>query len=576
MVAIRPVLAHITGISVFINILVLTIPIYMMQIFDRVVSTGHVETLLFLSLMAVVALVVHAALDVLRGLALNRAGAMVVDSLKPDLARAALYGPGRGLDLGSRATEDVDMLRAVITSPAFTALFDLPWLPVFIVAIWFVHPVLGATAIVGATVLVLVALAADRLARAFTQGQNQLDAGRSRLLSHAVTASPSVLASALELHLLSLWWGEDTKQSKQRYRGDDIASASSSIIRGVRMLIQIAALGSGVYLVIQNEMSPASVMAISILLGRALAPVDALVGGWRQLSRAREAVDHMTLLIDHVPDTQDDVVLSPIKGELRLEGVSCALPGSRRMLLHQVGLIFPAGACIAVTGGTGAGKSTLCEIIARVRPVTSGRVRLDGTDLSDWPAEALAGSIGYARSKSDLLPVSISANISRLVTLSDSANQKEVAELEKKDAEAPSSTNSRIAEAARLAGVHDLILALPDGYATLIGSDGAPLSSGLQQGIALARAVYGRPKLLILDDLNLGYSSSGQVAILRVLIAARAWGTMVIFTMVNERLIQAANLVASLDQGKLSFIGTLADFETRRRDRAAQVQEQKI
>lgn len=553
---IRPALWHLFGLSIFINLLVLTLPLYMLQLFERVVMTGHVDTLIWLTAMAVAATVIHAGLDGIRSLALGRIGALLTDRLKPDLIQAALGGQDRGIDVGTRPAEEAELIRAVVTGPAVMALFDLPWFPIFAMVIWIVHPVLGMIAVAGAAMLLALALMTDRFMTACFQQTQSKEANRTRLLSAAMTAAPSILALAMTPRLLGTWQADDAPQARRAGMADDVNSGMTALIRGLRVLIQIAILGGGIYLVTHQSLSAAAVIAVSILLGRALAPVDALVMGWRQLRRARDAIRHMAALLDRppapVPVPGD--ALPPLTGALRVDGLAYAPPGTRRLVLNQIGFSVPAGTCLAVVGPAGAGKSMLCDVVAGVRTAMAGTIRMDGLDLVRWPETIRARVIGYARMQPDLLPVSISANIARLA--SDTGPDP------------GTDPGTAVAEAARLAGIHDAVMALPDGYHTRIGSGGAPLSAALQQGVALARALYGRPSLLILDGLNPALGLAGERRQADALAVARKWGATVLIATTSETLVRTADQVLSLQAGRVTFLGTPADLEGHRERRA--------
>ena len=440
----RRALCQVAVFSLFINLLVLTLPLYMLQVFDRVVPTRHLETLIFLTVIAAVAVVAYAVLEAVRSRCLIRIGAWTANRLKPDILAACLRSAARGVDVGKRPLEEADALKAILASPVVAALFDLPWFPLFVAVIWVIHPVLGIAAVLASAIMVTITLLADRIARRHAQHARVAAAATDRYAAAAVQNSSIVAGMAMWPDVLRTWRRRGSAGEQHCAAVDDLNASLAATTKGVRLFVQIGILGLGAYFAVLGEITIGAIIATSIMLSRALAPIDAAVAGWKQLAHAREALRHIREFLNTGARLGANTALPPPQGDIAAQSATLVLPGTNRPLLNQISFSLKAGERMAIIGASGSGKSTLCKAILGYFPLAAGHIRIDGADISDWRAEDLAPYVGYLPQRAEFLPGTIKENIARFRETVDRT----------------------VIEAAQLAGVHDMILSLPMGYDT--------------------------------------------------------------------------------------------------------------
>jgi PrtD family type I secretion system ABC transporter len=545
--AVRASRTHLIAATVFsslLNLLMLAPAIYMLQVYDRVLPTGGELTLLFVTLALAAALVTLALLDVIRGRLLVRAGARLDALLSPRLLRRAL---SRGDGPSVQAMRDLDNVRQAVSSPATAALMDLPWVPIFVVVCFLLHFWVGVLAIASMVLLVMVAL---RNQKVTSEAVGQ--ASQTMAASHAAEQGAAVHAGTLRG--LGMVGAVVNRQMAQR--GGAIAtlvaagfkgSRYSALSRFLRLFVQSAALGLGVLLAIEGRISAGAIIASSILIGRALQPIDALTGGWSSLSSARAALARLAEALGSDAGARVYTALPSPTGQLSVENV--AVRGSDgRAALAGVSFEASPGEILGMVGPTGSGKSTLARVIAGAMMPEIGAVRIDGAHQSDWDPDVLGRFIGYMPQEPSLLQGSIKDNISRFDVWRDGGAVD---------------LDEQVIAAAKAAGVHDLIVRLPGGYDMQLGPLGAGLSSGQAQRIALARALYGGPALLILDEPNAFLDGEGEDALMRALLAAKGRGATVLLIAHRRSILKCADRLLVLDAGRPKLLGPAPDVMAR-------------
>ena len=531
--------------SAVVNILYLAPTIYMMQIYDRAVPTGGVTTLLWLTIVVAFALATLAILDALRARVMLRASLRLDDRLSgvildQAMAQRSLYGK---VPIPQQAMREFDALRQAVAGAPAIALFDIPWTPIYILVAFLVHPAIGALAIVASLILLAITFANERANGA--GGAIALQAMSSAYMAQERIAQRSEMVRALGMRRATV-----SRLSAERERGlrlsirQQFANGQyASMAKFVRLLLQSVALGLGAWLAIGHQISVGSIIASSVLISRALQPIEALVGSWASIAQARQAIDSLGILLgDETSDARPkDFQLPPPRGTLDVKGVAVGAPDPNiRPLLTDISFAIKAGEFIGIIGPSGAGKSTLARVLAGALVPSSGIVRIDGADMLDWDAERLAQHIGYLPQDAALLPGTIAENISRF-----SVARGECSE----------AVTTALLAATGAAGVHDLILSLPGGYDRRIGWSGEELSAGQRQRIALARALYGNPALLVLDEPNSALDADGEGALLRAIAVVRARSGTVFMVTHRAPLLADASRLLLLVNGKLSMFG---------------------
>lgn len=523
--------------SLAINLLYLAAPLYMLQVYDRVISSGSQITLLMLTIALLVAFVALAALDAVRARVLTRAS-IRLDRLVAGrvmtavIDRAAALGGAR-----SQLLRDFDTFRQFITGPGVHAIFDLPWAPIYILVIFALHPILGLFAFGSAILLIAMALLNEWLVRPPLTGANEAAARNYAFTEMSLRNWEVVQAMGMMGGLLQRWARDRNRMLERQVTASDRAATMQSMIRFLRLSMQSIILGLGALLVIERLTTVGAMFAASILLGRALQPVEQLVGSWRNLVAARSAYRRIRDLLSSSPLRDRNLALPRPTGRLSVEALSFAMPGSAKPILRGLAFGIAAGEVLGVIGPSGAGKSTLARQIVGIMPPSAGTVRLDGADVSTWPKESLGRYLGYLPQDIELFADSVAANISRF---QDGDDQKVIA-------------------AAQLAGVHEMILRLPNGYDTQVGEGGAVLSGGYRQRIGLARAVYGNPSLVVLDEPSSNLDSDGDAALTDCITQLKERGVTVVLISHRPATINVVDKILLIREGVVEMFGTRAE-----------------
>ena len=521
------------------NLLMLTGPLYMLQIYDRVLASGSVSTLMGLFLIVVVLYGFLGIYEFMRARILSRA-AYRFDEMTGELAfRQLLEREGDATFKGGSAMRDLEIMRGFLSGPAIRGLFDVPWIPIFLVAVFIIHPWLGYLTLAGAAVVVALALVNQWATSHTVSRAMQLDGAERGFSNQTLRNAETVRALGMRKALTDRWRDVHNASLGESQKGGDRSDIFSSGSRVFRLLLQSMLLTAGAYLALNQQISAGMIVGTSILAGRALAPVDQVIGQWRSISRAFEAHHRLKDALDSVPAEKPRVSLPDPQGAVSMVGVTKLMPGGaqrgRSRILDQVSFDLEAGDVLGVIGNSAAGKSSLARMLVGIWKPDAGEVRLDGATLEQWEPDALGRHIGYLPQHVEMLPGTIAENISRFD---------------------PKPDEDAIFTAARAAGVHDLILGLPDGYATRVGSADQPLSGGQVQRVGLARAVYRLPKLIVLDEPNAHLDAHGDEALTETIRFLRKTGSTVVVMAHRPSVLAEASKVLILHQGKVAKFGS--------------------
>ncbi len=523
-----------------VNILGLTVSVYLMLVFDRVLSGHSLETLAYLTLLAGVAILTLVLLDLSRALIGVRVGAWLDATAAPEVYERSIEGTLAGHSYAQQALHDLGTLRAFVASPAPYTLFDALWMPVYLLVVVHLHWALGLVALVGMGLLIGLGLLNEKAVRGPVKA-----ATSEGVRLHAATAVALRNAEAVD----AMGMGESLVRRRERDQArmlDEAAVAgtrSALVMAGTRFVrsgMQIALLAVGAYLATRRELTGGAVIGASIIMGRAVAPVEQALGLWKQFIAAGEARRRLEAF-HAAPLERQGTVPPPPRGQLSVEGVTFSPPGAKVPVLQQVSFMAEAGEMVAILGPSGAGKSCLARLLVGVWKPAVGVVRLDGADVHAWPRRDFGRHVGYVPQDVELFPGSVRDNIARMGEVSDEI----------------------LFAAARLAGVHDIVLRLPQGYDTEIGDGGMKLSGGQRQRVALARAVLGRPRLVVLDEPNAGLDGDGELALAQAIDALKAQGTLILAITHRRGLLVQADKVLVLRGGQVDVFGTPAEVAAR-------------
>lgn len=524
--------------SLAINLLYLISPIYMLQIYDRVIASASEVTLAMLTIILIAALIALSLLDFVRARLLTQASLQINQLLSNRIIAASMQSATKVSLLDNLPLKDFDTFRQFITGPGIHAVFDLPWTPVYIIIIFMLHPFLGGFALVSSIILVLMAFLNEYLVRSPLSAANAAAANNYNFTEMALRNAEVVQAMGMVPGLLDRWSRDRNVALERQSLASDRAAAMQSAIRFLRIAMQSLILGLGAYLVIEHLTTIGSMFAASFLLGRALQPVEQIVASWRSLVSARSAYQRIHQLLNQNPDVGSMLILPKPEGRLSVEALNYVIPGTNRHILRHVTLQIEPGESVGIIGPSGTGKSTLLRQIIGILAPSAGVVRIDDADVSTWPRNLLGPHIGYLPQDIELFSDSVVANISRFQT----------------------GMNNDVLEAARLAGVHEMILRLPNGYETQVGEGGAILSGGYRQRIGLARAVFGNPSLVVLDEPSSNLDKDGEVALLACLAELRRRKTSVILVSHQVSTLDEVDKILVLKEGAVEFFGSRVDF----------------
>lgn len=520
--------------SVFVNLLMLTGPLFMLQVYDRVLSSHSRETLTALFLLVGFLYVLMALLDYARGRVVARFGAMFQSRLDERVFRATLKMAVQQNAQPGLALRHLENIQQLFASPAFLALLDLPWSPLFFAAIFILHPMLGWLALAGGAVLIVVAIINQvmthkRVSRAQSLSQRAHGFADQARLAHEIVQSQGMLGS-----ITSRWSCQREDAQREVLSSSDWTGSFTALTKSLRLFLQSAMLAVGAYLVLEGEVTGGAMIAGSILLGRALAPVEQSLGQWALVQRARLAWTALSKLLEAMPAETARTALPVPEATLSVKNMTVVPPGTRTPTLSGVSFQLSSGKALGVIGRSGSGKSTLARALLGVWPPVSGEIRLGGATLNQYDPDDLGRHIGYLPQKITLFDGTIAENIARM---SDAAD------------------DSAVVTAARRARAHEMIMSLAEGYDTVISGSDCQLSGGQQQRVALARALYGDPVLLILDEPNSALDAEGSDALNDAVRGFKAAGKSVIVMTHRPVAISECDDLIIIDKGQITAQG---------------------
>lgn len=516
-----------------VNLLQLTVSIYMMQVFDRVLATRSLDTLAFLTIIAMAAILLLAMLEAVRGQVMQRAAAWIEARVAPEGFERALEAQLRGRPYRMEALRDLAVCRSWLGSPGALAVYDVPWVPIYLGAIFVLHPTMGWIALAGAVLLFALTLlnefsTSSLLKEANTAAmtsQRRADAmGRNAEVIDSMGMAPAVMQH---------WRLGVDKVTGPQQKAADRAALLLSATKFFRLAVQLAVLGTGAYLVLQQEITSGASIAGSIIMGRALAPVEQLIGGWKGLVQSRQALKRLTAFLAMPRIRPPGMPMPEPKGAVASERVSYGIPGQPMPIIKGVSFNLEPGESLAIIGPSAAGKTTLIRLLIGTLAPTAGNVRLDGVDVYTWRRDDFGRHVGYMPQDVELFDGTVFQNIARM---GEAAPEDVFA-------------------AARLAGCHEMILRLPQGYDTEIGDGGQHLSGGQRQMVGLARAMFGSPKFVVLDEPNSNLDGDAEAALGTALEALKAKGTTVILVSHRPALVQGVDKVLLLREGAVEAFG---------------------
>jgi ATP-binding cassette subfamily C protein EexD len=523
------------GFSLVINLLQLAPTMYMLQLYDRVVSTGNLTTLLMLTLIVLVLFVTLGILEWVRSQILVRVSTRLETLLNERLFKItyhqALYSSGQSAS--SQPLDDLTALRQFLTGNGLFAFFDAPWLPIYLAVMFMFNRWYGWFAIATAILLIAVAIAQERATKGLLIEANTLAVAGRNLVSKNLRNAEVIEAMGMLANFRARWLSGVNKVLMLQAKASSRAGLIHSISKLIRMSAQSLILGVGAYLVIQREISPGMMIAGSILLGRALSPIDIVIANWKGFISARGQYQKLNNLLLLVPADPEKMTLPKPAGNFLVEAAVVTAPGGKTPIIKGISMAINQGDVVGVLGPSGAGKSTFVRALLGIWPTAGGKVRLDGAEIFSWNRDELGPHIGYLPQDIELFEGTISENIARFGEIDP----------------------EQVVDAAKMADVHELILRLPQGYDTVIGADGGNLSGGQRQRIGLARALYGDPVVVVLDEPNSNLDDQGEQALgqaIQRLKTKRA--TVIVVTHRNSVLAQVDKLLI-LNEGLLSVYG---------------------
>ncbi len=540
--------------SFFVNLLMLTGPLYMLNVYDRVLGSRSIETLIGLSVLVLFLYGCMAVLDFVRGRVMGRVGARFQARLDRRVFSATLRAPSlaRAQREAQSGLRDLEGVQKAFTSPAFMSFFDLPFAPIFFAGIFIFHPWMGYLALGGAALLVILALANQAATKRPLEIAAQTTIAAEQLGGQVRQEGETIQALGMRESAFSRWQMARGRSLETSIAAQDSGGTYSSLIKAVRLFLQSAMLGLGAYLVLEGMMTAGAMIAGSILLGRALAPIETIVSQWAILQRGREGWRNLSVLLGEVPEEQRRTSLPRPKGRLELEQVTVVPPGEGQATLRMVSFRVEPGQAVGVIGTSGSGKSTLARAITGTWRVAAGKIRLDGAALDQYDPDVLGKYVGYLPQRVTLFDGTIKDNIARL---------------------SPNPDDAEVVRAAQAAAAHDMILRLPDGYDTRVSANGGRLSGGQIQRIGLARALYGDPVVVVLDEPNSNLDNDGSIALNEAIKQLKARGAAILIMAHRPAAIQECDLLLMIENGTRRAFGpkdeVLREMVTNHRQIAA-------
>lgn len=520
--------------SAVINVLMLMPAIYMLQLYDSVLTSRNEMTLLMLTLIMLGAYIFMGALEFVRSFVLIRVGAQLDMKLNKRVYSAAFE---QGLKMGDgnagQALKDLTSLRQFLTGNALFALFDAPWFPIYLFVIFIFHPALGFFALCGTIVLITLAYINEKISHKPLADANTMAIASSNIASNNLRNAEVIEAMGMLPNIQARWFKLHSRFLSLQAEASEKAGVMTALSKSFTVTLQSLMLGFGALLVLENDITPGMMIAGSILLGRAIAPVQLLITTWKQIGTARSAYERLNKLLEQNPPREPGMPLPKPRGVVAVESATAIPPGSKIPVIKSLSFSLDAGEVLGVIGPSGSGKSTLARLLVGVWPVASGKVRLDGADVYLWNKDELGPYIGYLPQDIELFAGTVSENIARFGEI---------------DAD-------KVILAAQRAGVHEMILNMPEGYDTTLGEGGGGLSGGQKQRIGLARAMYDDPSLLVLDEPNSNLDDVGEQALLNAIIDLRKRGKTIVLITHRTSIIGVTTKLLLMQDGMAKMFG---------------------
>lgn len=516
------------------NLLMFATPLYSLQVYDRVLTSRSSETLVFLSLIVIAAIIATAIIDGIRARILLRIANGYMAVLGPKLLDATVAQSAKSAEPVTQPLRDLGVVRSFISSPqGLATLFDAPLVPLFLLALYLIHPGLGHAMVVAIVILLVLSFATEILTKTPLKRAGEAALLAQRRADGVMQNAEVVEAMGMRAAMLGYWGAAQDTALFEGSLASDRAGALAAFAKGVRMLLAMTMIGLGGWFAIHEQLTMGGMIASSIIATRGLAPLEGLITGWRQMVAARESIYRLNQSLEKFTRRDSSIQLPAPEGHLTVERVAFIPDGSDRPTLQGVDFTLPAGSWLGLIGPSGAGKTTLAKIMCGIWSARTGAVRLDGADVYTWARGDFGRHCGYLPQDVELFAGNIRDNIARFSGRDDAA----------------------VIDAAKMAGCHELILRLPHGYDTIVGMGGAGLSGGQRQRIGLARALFDKPRLLILDEPNSNLDNEGEQALVSAILAARSYGATVVMISHRPSLLAACDYIAVLSEGRLAQFG---------------------
>ncbi|WP_447553450.1 type I secretion system permease/ATPase [Vreelandella sp. EE22] len=539
--------------SMFVNLLMLVPPMYMLQVYDRVLTTQSLDTLIMLTLVVVFLFMVMGGLELVRSRMLvrvgNRLDTAINERLYSAMFRRSLVAQG---SQSAQPLNDLTSLRQFLTGNGLFAFFDAPWVPVYLGVLFLFHPWLGIFATCAGIILVGLAIANEKATKTLLADANNEHIQAQNLANSNLRNAEVLHAMGMLPGIMGRWSKRHHEFLSKQSQASDRAGALTNVSKVLRIMFQSLILGLGALLVLEGQMSPGMMIAGSILMGRALAPIDQMIGGWKSFVSARGAYGRLNELLTLIPGEQRKMSLPAPKGDIALENVAAAPPGVRMATIRGINFEVPRGQHIGIIGPSAAGKSTLARVLLGIWPSQVGDVRLDGGVITQYNRDEIGPYIGYLPQDIELFDGTISENIARFGNID----------------------SHKVVEAAQKAGVHEMILELPNGYDTVISSTSGALSGGQRQRVGLARALYGNPVFVVLDEPNANLDEAGERALGQTIAQLKSEGVTLFVISHRTNVLKNMDKLLVMKEGQVSMFGprdqVLAQFAKKPRAQVGQ------
>jgi PrtD family type I secretion system ABC transporter len=535
--AYKYVLGSVLLCSVFVNVLGFATPLYSLQLLDRVVSSSSIDTLLMLTIITALCAVVSGMIGMARSLVVSRAQGWIERHVTPELMKAAIFRSCGGDRVSvNKFMQDLHQVNQFVTQHAVNFFFDVPWALVALIVIFLIHPIIGLVTLFGAAFIILLAFLYEKVTRGYIEHAEDSYSAQSVLAQEAIHNADALKANGMLGSMVRHFSGRHEDYIHAQMAVGKRSSYITGTLKIFRMLLQMAIMGLGVFFVLEHEMSLGAVIANSILSSKVFGPFEQSIMAWKHFVNARKSYGELSQAFGKAEETGDHAVLPVPEGNLSLEDVTYVTPGSNRTIVNNVSFALKQGEILGVIGRNAAGKSTIIKMMAGVIAPTEGKVRLDGVDVYQAAAHDYGRHIGYLPQNWQLFNDTVARNVARLQDVEENS--------------------AAILEAAAMVGMHEMILRMPQGYETKLGGGGMQLSGGQLQGVALSRAFFGNPKLVILDEPTSNLDKQGEEGLLKAMRQAKERGVTIVIVTHDSSMLMLCDKIAVVEEGKLRSFGT--------------------